>query len=55
MKEMGGIEVAIERLLPGSDTRRKWINNPTAQRLPMKLVFTIKPNEKAVLSDATTW
>ena len=51
MKEMvGGIEVAIERLLPGSDSRRKWINNPRAQRLPMKFVFTVKPNDNDPLN-----
>ncbi|CAE7616380.1 TY5A [Symbiodinium sp. CCMP2592] len=54
-KEMRNIEVAIERLVPGSDLRRQWLNKPGVQRLPMKFVFTVKPNDQAIASDPTTW
>ena len=54
-KEVKGIEVAIQRLLPGTETRQKWFNTPHAQRLPTKLVYTVKPNGKAVEGDPGTW
>ncbi|CAE7229830.1 RE1, partial [Symbiodinium sp. CCMP2456] len=55
VKEVKGVEVAIERLLPGSDARKKWVNAPGVQRLPMKFVFTVKPNDGAVQEDKSTW
>ena len=55
VKEMQGIEVAIERLCPGTESRRRWLNLPGAHRLPMKFVFTIKPNDGAKLNDRLTW
>eukprot|EP00439_Symbiodinium_sp_Y106_P028648 s3111_g3.t1 len=55
MKEVKGIGVAIEKLIPGSATRRRWLNNPRAQRLPMKFVFTIKPTENARVDEPDSW
>ncbi|CAE7947469.1 unnamed protein product [Symbiodinium sp. KB8] len=55
VKEMQGIEVAIERLCPGTESRRRWLNLPGAQKLPMKFVFTIKPNDAAKREDRSTW
>ena len=55
VKEVHGIEVAIERLCPGTDSRRRWLNIPGAQRLPMKFVFTVKPNDAAKQDDRLTW
>ncbi|CAE7388014.1 RE2 [Symbiodinium sp. CCMP2456] len=54
-KEMAGVELAIQRLLPGTEERRTWLNKPRVQRLPMKFVFTVKPNDQAVLSDPRSW
>ncbi|CAE7271935.1 unnamed protein product, partial [Symbiodinium sp. CCMP2456] len=54
VKEVKGIEVAIERLLPGSDARKQWVNTPGVQRLPMKFVFTVKPHDGAVQDDRAT-
>ncbi|CAE7231831.1 TY5A, partial [Symbiodinium sp. CCMP2456] len=55
LKELAGIEGAVEKLPPGSDARRRWLGKPNIQRLPMKFVFTVKPNDKAVLADRSTW
>ena len=55
MKELQSIECAIVKLYPGSDERRMWFNKRGVQRLPMKFVFTIKPNSGAVLEDPSTW
>eukprot|EP00439_Symbiodinium_sp_Y106_P026580 s3624_g3.t1 len=55
IKEVKGVEVAIDRLLPGTESRRRWFNNPKAQRLPMKFVFTIKPSGYVVENDPSTW
>ncbi|CAE7302454.1 unnamed protein product, partial [Symbiodinium microadriaticum] len=54
-KELKSIEVAIERLSPGSEERRKWLNRPGVQRLPTKFVFTVKPNDRADESEPSTW
>ncbi|CAE7352090.1 unnamed protein product [Symbiodinium microadriaticum] len=54
-KEIKSIEVAIERLSPGSEERRKWLNRPGVQRLPTKFVFTVKPNDQAEESNPATW
>ena len=54
-KEVSGIEVAIQRLLPDTPERGAWLSTPGIQRLPTKFVFTVKPNDKAVLSDRNTW
>ncbi|CAE7211830.1 RXLR161 [Symbiodinium sp. CCMP2456] len=54
-KEMAGVELATQRLLPGTEERRTWLNKPRVQRLPMKFVFTVKPNDQAVLSDPRSW
>ncbi|OLQ15713.1 putative transposon protein [Symbiodinium microadriaticum] len=54
-KELKSIEVAIERLSPGSEERRKWLNRPGVQRLPTKFVFTVKPNDQAEESNPATW
>ncbi|CAE7767389.1 ycf43, partial [Symbiodinium sp. CCMP2456] len=55
MKELAGIESAIEKLPPGTEARRRWLSTPGVQRLPMKFVFTVKPNDKAILEDEKTW
>ncbi|OLQ05641.1 Retrovirus-related Pol polyprotein from transposon TNT 1-94 [Symbiodinium microadriaticum] len=55
LKEVKGVEVAIEKLAPGTEARRKWLGNPRVQKLPMKFVFTVKPNDKVVLDDRSTW
>ena len=54
-KEVNGVEIAIQRLLPDTAERSAWLSKPGIQRLPTKFVFTVKPNDKAVLSDPTTW
>ena len=54
-KELKSIEVAIERLSPGSEERRRWLNRPGVQRLPTKFVFTVKPNDRADESEPSTW
>ena len=54
-KEVEGVSVAIQRLLPHTDVRKAWIQRPTAQRLPTKLVFTIKPGDAPDPSDRSTW
>ena len=43
MKEVAGIEAAVQRLKPGSTERVDWLNKSGVQRLPMKFVFTVKP------------
>ena len=55
LKEIQGIEVAIKRLTPGSEARAEWLNKPGIQRLPMKFVFTVKPNDRAVQEEPGTW
>ena len=54
-KELKSIEIAIDRLPPGSETRKQWLSLPGVQRLPTKFVFTIKPNDKASQSEPETW
>ncbi|CAE7843057.1 unnamed protein product, partial [Symbiodinium sp. KB8] len=54
-KELKSIEVAIERLSPGTEARKRWLNSPGAQRLPTKFVFTVKPNDQADPADPSTW
>ena len=55
LKEVKGIEEAITKLYPGTELRQQWVSTPGVQRLPMKFVFTIKPNDKADPSDSSTW
>ena len=54
-KELKSIEVAIERLSPGSEERKRWLNREGVQRLPTKFVFTVKPNDRADESEPSTW
>ncbi|CAE7622475.1 unnamed protein product [Symbiodinium sp. CCMP2592] len=54
-KEVKNVEVAILRLLPGTPERAMWIKRPKAQRLPAKLVFTVKPGDSPNEADPTTW
>ncbi|OLP77777.1 Copia protein [Symbiodinium microadriaticum] len=54
-KEVGGVEIAIQRLLPDTAERSAWLSKPGIQRLPTKFVFTVKPNDKAIPTDPTTW
>ena len=54
-KEVSSAEVAICKLLPGSKTRTEWLHRPGAQRLPTKLVFTVKPGSSPDPSDSNTW
>ena len=53
-KEVDGISVAIKRLLPGTGERLEWLQRPGAQRLPTKMVFTIKPGDHPT-EDPTSW
>ena len=55
LKEMKGIESAIVKLVPGSEERAQWFNKAGVQRLPMKFVFTLKPNDKATQNEPGTW
>ncbi|CAE7365496.1 unnamed protein product [Symbiodinium microadriaticum] len=55
LKEVKGIEEAITKLHQGSELPQQWVTTPGVQRLPTKFVFTVKPNDKADLSDASTW
>ena len=54
-KEVDNISVAICKLLPGSEARGKWIRARGAQKLPTKMVFTVKPTDCPDLSDRSTW
>eukprot|EP00439_Symbiodinium_sp_Y106_P042989 s910_g5.t1 len=54
-KEVKGIQVGVQRLLPGSEERREWVNKARAQRLPTKFVFTVKPNDQADPDKPETW
>ena len=54
-KEVKGVSVAIQRLMPGTPERTAWIHKKGAQRLPTKLVYTIKPNDAADPLDQNTW
>ena len=54
-KEVKGVSVAIRRLMPGTPERVAWIHKRGAQRLPTKLVYTIKPNDVADPLDRSTW
>ena len=54
-KEFKAVEVAIARLRVGTQERERWLRNPKAQKLPTKLVFTVKPNSKANVEDRSTW
>ena len=54
-KEVDNISVAICKLLPGSEARGKWIRARGPQKLPTKMVFTVKPTDCPDLSDRSTW
>ncbi|CAE7373607.1 GIP [Symbiodinium sp. CCMP2592] len=54
-QEVKGIEVAIRRLMPGTPERALWLQKKGVQRLPTKLVYTIKPNDAADPADKKTW
>ncbi|CAE7780733.1 unnamed protein product, partial [Symbiodinium sp. CCMP2456] len=54
-KEVNGVAVAIRRLLPGTAERAEWLQRPGAQRLPTKMVFTIKPGDSPVADQPSTW
>eukprot|EP00439_Symbiodinium_sp_Y106_P048437 s3987_g6.t1 len=54
-KEVKGVSVAIQRLMPGTPERTAWFHKKGAQRLPTKLVYTIKPNDAADPLDQSTW
>ena len=54
-KEVSNVSVAILRLLPGSIERAGWVRTPGAQRLPAKLVFTVKPGDAPDPADRSTW
>ncbi|OLQ12494.1 putative transposon protein [Symbiodinium microadriaticum] len=55
MKELKGVEEAIVKLTPGSESRQQWLRTPGVQRLPTKFVFTVKPNDKADPQSSSTW
>ncbi|CAE6952631.1 Papst2 [Symbiodinium sp. CCMP2592] len=54
-KEVKGVEVAIRRLMPGTPERAVWLQRKGVQRLPTKLVYTVKPNDAADPADKKTW
>ena len=54
-KEVDGIMVAVEKLLPNTPTRTAWLQRRGVQKLPTKFVFTVKPNDKADINDPATW
>ncbi|CAE7364368.1 unnamed protein product, partial [Symbiodinium microadriaticum] len=54
-KEVNGIMVAVQRLLPGTNECKEWLQRPNAQKLPTKMVFTVKPGEAPTVDDRTTW
>ena len=54
-KEVKNVEVAILRLMPGSSERASWIKRPRVQRLPAKLVFTVKPGDCPAEGEPETW
>ena len=55
LKELGSVEVAIKRLQVGTEERRRWMSDPRAQRLPTKLVYTVKPNPRAQMGVPSTY
>ncbi|CAE7812024.1 unnamed protein product [Symbiodinium sp. CCMP2592] len=54
-KEVDGVSVAIRRLLPQSEESAEWFRRPGAQRLPAKMVFTIKPGDHPQPDKPETW
>ncbi|CAE7325391.1 unnamed protein product [Symbiodinium sp. KB8] len=54
-KEVNGIMVAVQRLLPGTNECEEWLQRPKAQKLPTKMVFTVKLGEAPTVDDRTTW
>ena len=54
-KEVEGVAVAIRRLLPQTNERAEWFRRPGAQRLPAKLVFTVKPGDAPLPDCPETW
>ena len=54
-KEVKTVEVAIQRLMKGSPERATWLSRPGIQRLPSKLVFTVKPGDNPDPNDPSTW
>ena len=54
-REVSSVGVAICKLLPGSDQRAEWLSRPGAQRLPTKLVFTVKPGSNPDPLEPSTW
>ena len=54
-KEVKTVEIAIQRLLNGTPERTAWLSKPGIQRLPSKLVFTVKPGNNPDPSDPSTW
>ncbi|CAE7459070.1 GIP, partial [Symbiodinium sp. CCMP2592] len=54
-REVSSVAVAICKLLPGTPQRAEWMRRPAAQKLPTKLVFTVKPGANPDPADASTW
>ncbi|CAE7266511.1 unnamed protein product, partial [Symbiodinium sp. KB8] len=54
-KEVNGIMVAVQRLLPGTEECKEWLKRPNAQKLPTKMVFTVKPGEAPTMDDRKSW
>ncbi|CAE7691320.1 GIP [Symbiodinium sp. CCMP2592] len=54
-REVASVAVAICKLLPGTPQRAEWMHRPGAQKLPTKLVFTVKPGANPDPSDPSTW
>ena len=49
-KEMQTVEVAIQRFKPGDEGYRELVSDPTAIRIPAKLVYTLKPPTQGATS-----
>ncbi|CAE7387258.1 unnamed protein product [Symbiodinium microadriaticum] len=54
-REVNGIMVAVQRLLPGTSECKEWLQRPNAQKLLTKMVFTVKPGEAPTVEDRATW
>ena len=54
-KELNAVSHAVDKLPPGDERRNHLLRDPDVQRLPTKLVFTVKPGDAPSLEDPATW
>ncbi|OLQ15151.1 Transposon Ty4-H Gag-Pol polyprotein [Symbiodinium microadriaticum] len=45
-KEVDAVQVAVHRVLPGTDEYRSLVQDPAVVRVPTKLVYTVKPPQQ---------